>query len=245
MKKQFLSILAAGLMLGGVSQIKAMDAKDIQHAATVQFRATSIKTDVDPHDEYNCISADTGYTKLPNGSSASGLSVVCNTYWHSDSPNLCSQKISSQKLTSVPLPKVKEQEPLAQYIVRLNTRAQLLLNKYAHMFVPPVINPLLLQGPVDPQTKQYSRLRVACAPIKLENDRYTNGLKATLEKDSSRSNPWTARQNGREIASVVLPPIKDGETPEQYQQRITNMAMALMFKHASQLPLDARKLTWI
>ena len=233
MKNKFLSLIAAGLMLGGVSQIKAMDAKDVQFAASEQFQGKSITTDVDAHDEFNCISVNTGYRKLC-------LSVTYSTYLNN---SLYCQKIPTQKLTSVPLPKVKEQETLAQYMVRLNTRAQLLLNKYAHLFAPLyTINPLLLKGPVDPQTRQYSCLRVACAPIKLENGRSTNGLKATLETDLSRTHPL---HKEREIASVVLPPIKDGEPLEQYKERITNMAMALMLKHASQLPEGARKLTWI
>lgn len=246
MNKQFLSLIAAGLMLGATSQINAMDAGDIRYYACRKMQRRAITSTVDAHDEYSYINTDAGRIIIrPNGSKFKSLEVTYHSWWHSNSPNFCSQHIASYILTSAPLPKVKELETVEQYTERLNIRAQSLLLKYAHMFAPEYnFNPLLLEGPVDPKTQEYSRLRIACAPIQLENGRYKNGINVTVETGSPKSNPWTIRRVARQIDSVLLPAKKDGETPDQYKTRAMNEAISLLVKHASLVP-NAKKLTSI
>ena len=134
MKKKLLSLIAAGLMLCGVPQIKAMD------PAVVLYLACRILVSLPPTylylDEYqsaalgsrNFTATQHDGLKIISTCSAK-QDLILGTRLHLFDP------YRNTRLAFIPFIKPKENEPIANYVARVETQKQLLLNKYVQRHI--------------------------------------------------------------------------------------------------------------
>jgi hypothetical protein len=123
MKNQFLSILAAGLMLGSVSQIKAMDPSAYFNAAL-----DSGDRELNQNDQRQSIVA--GARDL-NGATVLKIMLQPKGELRGD----IRPYRTMTKLSTVPLVKPRENETIADYLVRFERQRSLLIHKYASRII--------------------------------------------------------------------------------------------------------------
>lgn len=145
MKKQFLSLLAAGLMLGGTSQVKAMDLKTCLNACAagiyLWYQLQPHNTDAygDAIDNHCNTTLFTPYYVNEDGTLAVSLSA---NIWIPYGPNKTHQiRVSSFKIVDrrnvelkdvdfIPVIPPTENEPVESYVARVNEQMRSALSMY-------------------------------------------------------------------------------------------------------------------
>ena len=227
MKKQILSIVSAGLMLGGASQIQAMDQNQQNQQNIPQEilrgrgipMVSSIATDPDSEGEVHRITRDCFEDTIE---------VV---YGHSkiyDRDNVTLVRGVVLEKQSYVRP---NNDTFDSYGERLEEQAKALLAPYESMvqqWKQYKFQPMILASAGD---EYYDAITVKeCSyNILTKNHELAVNIEKRLKRDSTNNPDWIIKSEP--LKFVPLPEVKDGETPEEYKMRVSDRAIMLAKKY--------------